>query len=82
MANSPQVYFPVVDLQGRVTGILSVNDVRELMFEESVHDLIVAKDVATPNVVRVFGQDSLQEALDKMARLKVDELPVVKENGP
>ncbi|MGA7562202.1 MAG: chloride channel protein [Desulfobaccales bacterium] len=82
MANSPQVYFPVVDLQGRVTGILSVNDIRELMFEESVHYLIVAKDVATPNVVRVFGQDSLQEALDKMARLNVDELPVVKENAP
>jgi len=65
-----------------MTGILSINDIRELMFEESVQHLIVAKDVATPNVVRVFGQDSLQEALDKMARLKVDELPVVKENAP
>ena len=82
MANCPQIYFPVVDLGGRMTGILSINDIRELMFEESVQHLIVAKDVATPNVVRVFGQDSLQEALDKMARLKVDELPVVKENAP
>ncbi len=82
MANSPQVYFPVVDLRSKVTGILSVNDIRELMFEESVHHLIVAKDVATPNVVTVFGQDSLQEALDKMARINVDELPVVKENAP
>jgi len=82
MANSQQIYFPVVDLGGRVTGILSINDIRGVMFEESVQGLIVAKDVATPNVVRVFGQDSLQEALDKMVRLNVDELPVVKENAP
>ncbi|MFZ0051293.1 MAG: chloride channel protein [Desulfobaccales bacterium] len=82
MANSLQIYFPVVDLGGRVTGILSINDIREVMFDESVQHLIVAKDVATPNVVRVFWQDSLQEALDKMVRLNVDELPVVKEDAP
>ena len=82
MANSQQLYFPVVDGVGRVTGILSINDIREVMFEESVQQLIVAKDVATPNVVRVFGQDSLQEALDKMVLLNVDELPVVKEETP
>ena len=82
MANSPQIYFPVVGLDGRVTGILSINDIREVMFEASVQHLIVAKDVATPNVVRVFGQTSLQEALDKMVLLNVDELPVVKEEAP
>ncbi len=82
MANSQQIYFPVVDWGGRVTGILSISDIREVMFEESVHHLIVAKDVATPNVVRVFGQDSLQGALDKMVLLNVDELPVVKEEAP
>jgi CIC family chloride channel protein len=82
MANSQQVYFPVVDLGGRMTGILSINDIREVMFEESVRRLIVAKDVATPKVIRVFGQDSLQEALDKMVLLNVDELPVVQVEAP
>ena len=82
IANSRQIYFPLVDGAGKVTGILSINDIREVMFEESVQVLIVAKDVAKPNMVRVFGQDSLQEALDKMVRLNVDELPVVKEDAP
>jgi chloride channel protein, CIC family len=82
MANSRQIYFPVVDLGGRLTGILSINDIREVMFEESARRLIVAKDVATANVVRVLGQDSLQQALDKMVLLNVDELPVVKEEAP
>jgi len=78
MANSQQNYFPVVDLAGRLTGILSINDIREVMFEESVRHLIVSQDVATPNVVRVSGDDSLQDAMDKMVMLNVDELPVVK----
>ena len=82
MSHSQQNYFPVIGLDGRVTGILSINDIREVMFEESLHHLVVAKDVATPNVVRVFGDESLQEALDKMVLLNVDELPVVKEAAP
>ena len=62
-----------------MTGILSINDVREFMFEESINHLIVARDVATPNVERVLWNDTLQQALDKMAALNVDELPVVRE---
>jgi len=81
MANFQQTYFPVVDLAGRLTGILSINDIREVMFEDSVRHLIVSQDVATPNVVRVSGDDSLQDALDKMVMLNVDELPVVKEGA-
>jgi chloride channel protein, CIC family len=38
--------------------------------------------VATPNVVKVFLQESLQDALDKMALINVDELPVVSKNEP
>jgi len=44
--------------------------------------LILARDVASSNVVRVFLKDSLQEALDKMNSIQVDELPVVKEEAP
>jgi CIC family chloride channel protein len=82
VTQSPHIYFPVVNSRGEMTGILSINDIREIMFEETVAQLIVAKDVATPNVVRVFWDDNLQEALDKMALLNVDELPVVREDAP
>ena len=82
VSKSLNIYFPVVNLKGEMTGILSINDIREIMFEEGLSHLIVAKDVATPNVVRVFLHDSLQEALDKMNSLQVDELPVVKTEAP
>jgi CIC family chloride channel protein len=82
VTKSSNIYFPVINLKGEMTGILSVNDIREIMFDEGVSHLIVAKDVASPNVVRVFLTDSLQEALDKMNSIQVDELPVVKEEAP
>jgi chloride channel protein, CIC family len=82
VSDSREAYFPVVDRQGRMTAILSINDLRSVMFEESLRGLVVAKDVATPNVVRAFEDDSLQEALDKMVLLNVDELPVVREADP
>ena len=75
-------HFPVVDRDGRMTGIVSINDIRAVLFEETIDQLIVARDVATPNVVRVHWNDSLQQALDKMAAINVDELPVAREERP
>jgi CIC family chloride channel protein len=82
ITSSQEYHFPVINGNGRMTGILSINDIREVLLEESIANLIVAKDVATPNVMRVFLHESLQEALNKMAQINVDELPVVSEDEP
>jgi CIC family chloride channel protein len=82
VTSSPESYFPIVDETGVMTGILTINDIREIMFEEQLYSLVVAKDVATPNVVSATPEESLVSVLDKMARLNVDELPVIPETGP
>ncbi|OGP33410.1 MAG: chloride channel protein [Deltaproteobacteria bacterium GWC2_65_14] len=82
MGNSQEIYYPVVNREGHMTGILSINDVREYMFEESIGHLVVARDVATPNVERAYWNETLQQALDKMAAINVDELPVVHKETP
>jgi CIC family chloride channel protein len=82
VTDSLESYFPVVNDRGKLTGILSINDIREVLFEEELAQVIIAKDVATPTVVRVFWNESLQDAMDKMAVLNVNELPVVKEEDP
>ena len=40
------------------------------------------EDVATPSVDRVHWNETLQPALDKMAAINVDELPVAHEERP
>ncbi|MGA8571635.1 MAG: chloride channel protein [Desulfobaccales bacterium] len=82
VTESPDAYYPVVDEQGKMTGILSINDIRGVLFEETLAQVIIAKDVATPTVVRVIWDESLQDALEKMARINVNELPVVRQEAP
>ena len=70
ISGSQEAYFPVIDQNNKMSGILSINDIRGVMFKESLLGLIVAKDVATPNVVRVFWNESLQVAMDKNGPIK------------
>jgi CIC family chloride channel protein len=82
VTRSGESHFPVVDAAGRMTGIVSINDIRSVLFENDIDHVIIAKDVATVSVVRVFQDDTLQQALDKMAAIGVDELPVVDREKP
>jgi CIC family chloride channel protein len=82
VTDSPDAYYPVVDEDGKMTGILSINDIREVLFEDTLAQVIIAKDVATPTVVRVIWEESLQDALEKMALINVNELPVVRQEDP
>ncbi|MFH1597210.1 MAG: chloride channel protein [Pseudomonadota bacterium] len=82
VTHSSDMYFPVVNQDAKLTGILSINDLREIIFEPGVSKLILAKDVATTEVLRVFPEDTLQDALDKMSRINTDELPVVWPEAP
>ncbi len=69
--------FPVVNDQGRLTGILSLLDYRELAFDQNLKDLVVAKELATPEVVTITPEDNLYDALDKITVKDFSLLPVV-----
>jgi chloride channel protein, CIC family len=82
VSRSGESHFPVVDPAGEITGIVSINDIRSVLFETDVARILTARDVATLGVVMVFRDDTLQQALDKMAAIGVDELPVVGREKP
>ncbi len=82
VTNSPESYYPVVNANGDLVGILTINDIRELMFEGAQSNVLVAKDLAVPSVITVVEQDTLQSALEKMIALNVNELPVVSQDNP
>jgi CIC family chloride channel protein len=77
VVGSNQMNFPVVDKEGRLKGILSLTDVRKVMMDKEMHRLVVAKDIATDEVLTVTPEDSLHTALKKMAAAEIRELPVV-----
>ncbi len=69
--------FPVVNEKGTLTGILSLLDYRDLAFDQNLRDLVVAKELATPEVVTVTPEDDLYNALDKITVDDFSLLPVV-----
>ena len=74
--------FPVVNEEGRMTGIISANDIRDAISKEGLSHEVLAQDLVNPGIVPVFWHDSLKDALDKMEKMQMDSLPVVHEESP
>ena len=73
--------FPVVDKNGLLTGILTFQDFKEIIYEECL-DGIIAKDLAITKVITVTDQDNLDTALKKIGFKNIEQLPVVDKNNP
>ena len=79
--------FPVVDNKGKLTGILSFQDIRQHVFDPDLEHLVVARDLATL-AVRPYpvcgpaGCDNLKDALAKLAYRSIEQLPVVDTRDP
>jgi CIC family chloride channel protein len=80
IAESRHDYFPVVDQQGQMTGALTFQALREVLFEEGLKQLVVAKDVAFDSGMRLTPADTLGAAFEMLAKRDVAALPVM--DGP
>ena len=69
--------FPVVDSQNKLTGVLSFLDYNDALFDEHLKGLIVAKDLATLDVITVSTEDNLNDAFEKITLKDFSVLPVV-----
>jgi len=74
--------FPVVVGDDNLTGILSFFDCRDVIFDKNLKELVVAKDLATPEVVTVSLDDNLYNALEKITLKDFSILPVVSPDNP
>lgn len=74
--------FPVVSDGNKLTGILSYFDYNEAIFDENLKGLVVAKDIATLDVVTISTDDNLYNALEKITFKDFSILPVVSAADP
>ena len=70
-------YLYLTGEQGELTGVVSLTDLRPYLKDESLWNLVCARDVATPDPVAVMPSESLLDALNKFAYRNVAQLPVV-----
>jgi CIC family chloride channel protein len=74
--------FPVLNAQNQLIGILSFNDYNEAIFDEHLKDLVVARDLATTDLVTISMDDNLWTALEKISAKDFAVLPVVSGQEP
>jgi chloride channel protein, CIC family len=71
--------FPVVDDEGNLVGMLSLRDFREAVFEESLLDVIIARDIATIPAIAVTTEENLDTALNLVNENGIERLPVIRQ---
>jgi len=70
-------YFPVVDNDDLLTGIVSFQDIRSVLFEEDLKGLVRVKYLLSRNVIVLKENDNLNTAIERFAVKDIGELPVV-----
>ncbi len=80
MTATHQQNFPVVNDGGEMTGIFSINDVRDILIERDLDNLLIIKEIANDNVPVVGIDENLATVLQKFAEHEVDTLPVVEKD--
>jgi CIC family chloride channel protein len=79
-SHSSQHYFPVGDSLGKLKGIFSVNDVRGVLFNQEIDNVVMMKDIGTTDIIFLTPSDDLNEALKKFTIRNIQSIPVVKDD--
>lgn len=74
----PHAYFPVVNDEGYLTGVISLNDLKDEVFSGKNLETTLAKDFgARRNIITVTPEETLEQAMRDFGIKEVGDLPVV-----
>jgi len=79
---SKSQYYPVINTEGKMSGVVSFQDIRELLLEEGLEHLVVMKELAETDLIKLYPHDSLTEAIRKFGIKDIEAIPVVDPNDP
>lgn len=74
--------FPVVDDEGRLVGVISMQNLRRWMNERSFSTIVVAEELCKRDIFTVSEDETLYTVWEKFERLDVESLPVVSRVDP
>jgi len=77
LGESKYGFLPVLDRNGKFIGVVTMNEIRDVLFDQSLWDILVAPDIMESSQEYVRKDQPLREAMKVMDQLQVDQLPVV-----
>ena len=69
--------FPLVNAEGELTGIISVQDFMGVVFERDLMNLVVVKELATTDVITAHADEDLDQTMRKIGYRNIEQVPVV-----
>jgi CBS domain-containing protein len=79
LAGNGQRIYPVLDADGKMTGIVSFESMREVLTSQDTWQWLVAADIAEQPPTTIAVSDSLNSAMKAMEQVMEDQVPVMQE---
>jgi len=76
-SRSESLYYPVIDKEGSITGVITIADIKETFANQDAAGWLLACDVAEPVLDKTTPDKSLEEALEYMKHFNLENMPVV-----
>ncbi|MBN1913637.1 MAG: cation:proton antiporter [Candidatus Omnitrophica bacterium] len=80
-SQTANLYYPVVGPDNRLSGIVSVDNIKNILAEKELAGLILAADLKDPAVAKISDKAMLSDAQEIMERHHLEYLPVVTEEN-
>lgn len=81
VSKSTRNLFPVTDSKNQFLGIILMDDIRELLFDQKLYDTTFVKDyIHNPPEIIIFEEDNMEKVMQKFQHSGAWNLPVIK-NG-
>ena len=80
-STSENVYYPVVDGQSQIMGIITIANIKEMFANQDVAGWLLACDVAEPVRDKTTPNKPLEEVIEWMQRYDLENVPVVAEDN-
>ena len=81
VAQSKRNLYPVVDKKGAFMGIIALDDIRSIMFDQSKYDQVKVYELMRLCDIRVLDDEHMESVMEKFEKSAVWNLPVVDSEG-
>lgn len=80
-ADNDHIVYPVVDKEGRLAGVISLDDLKGILTSQDTWDWVLANDVMVQAIDKTSPETPLKEVLAFMNGHGIEEMPVVSDDS-
>lgn len=77
ISNSKQNIYPVVDGNGKLVGIINLDDVREFMLNTEIYDVVLVYEIMKKDFITVDFEENFEKVIKVFEENRMYSLPVV-----